>query len=76
MQTTVCERFVPSGLVMLRGAVLREVTAAGVVTRIVQDADEYMRVLSERFDLDVPEMRALWPTVWARHLEWEASLTS
>ena len=62
----------PEGLVMLRGAVLREVTAAGVSLRTVQDADEYMRVLSERFDLNVPEMRALWPIVWARHMEWEA----
>ena len=61
VQTTVCERFVPEGLVMLRGAVLREVTAAGVATRIVRDADGYMRALTERFGLDVPEMRALWP---------------
>jgi N-hydroxyarylamine O-acetyltransferase len=76
VQTTVCERFEPGGLVMLRGAVLREVTASGVVTRTVQDADEYMRTLSDRFDLHVPGMRALWPTVWARHLEWEASLNT
>jgi len=74
VQTTVCERFLPHGLVMLRGAVLREVTAAGVALRTVEDADDYLRVLSERFDLNVPEMRTLWPTVWARHLEWEATL--
>ena len=58
---------------MLRGAVLREVTASGVATRTVQDADDYMQVLRERFGLDLPEMRALWPTVWVRHLEWEAA---
>ena len=29
VQTPVCERFVPDGLIMLRGAVLRHVTAAG-----------------------------------------------
>jgi len=69
VQTTVCERFVPAGLVMLRGAVLREVTAAGVATRTVQNADDYMNVLRDRFALDLPEMRALWPTVWARHVE-------
>ena len=68
-----CERFVPGGLVMLRGAVLRDVTAAGVAMRTVQDAEEYLRVLRNRFALDVPEMRALWPTVWARHLEWQAA---
>jgi N-hydroxyarylamine O-acetyltransferase len=73
VQTTVCERFVPGGLVMLRGAVLREVTARGAAARIVQDADEYAQVLSERFDLHIPAMRDLWPTVWARHREWEAA---
>jgi N-hydroxyarylamine O-acetyltransferase len=72
VQTTVCERFVPGGLVMLRGAVLRDVTPSGVATRVVQDADDYVQVLSDRFDLHLPEMRALWPTVKARHLEWEA----
>lgn len=71
--TTVCERFIEEGLVMLRGAVLRDVTASGVATRVVQDADDYLRVLRDRFDLDLPEMRALWPTVRARHIEWEAS---
>ena len=73
VQTTVCERFVPGGLVMLRGAVLRDVTASGVAARVVQDADDYLHVLLDRFDLDLPEMRALWPTVHGRHLEWEAT---
>jgi N-hydroxyarylamine O-acetyltransferase len=69
VQNTVCERFVADGLVMLRGAVLREVSASGVATRVVQDADEYVSVLRDRFGLDVPALRSLWPTVWARHLE-------
>ena len=73
VQTTVCERFVPGGLVMLRGAVLRDVTASGVVTSTVRDADEYLDVLRGRFALDVPDMRALWPTLWERHLAWEAA---
>lgn len=72
VKTTVCERFVPAGLVMLRGAVLREVREGGVTTHVVPDAAEYERVLRERFDLDVPGIGAIWPRVWARHLEWEA----
>jgi N-hydroxyarylamine O-acetyltransferase len=76
VQTTVCERFVPGGLVILRGAVLRDVTASGVATRVVPDADEYVQVLRDRFDLDLPEMRAIWPEVHDRHLEWEASRES
>ena len=70
MTTTVCERFVPGGLVMLRGAVLREVSADGVVTRVVQDASEYDLVLREHFDLALPDAAQLWPRVWSRHLAW------
>ncbi len=68
--TTVCERFVPGGLVMLRGATLREVSAEGVVTRVVQDASEYDLVLREHFDLALPDAAQLWPRVWSRHLAW------
>ena len=73
VQTTVCERFVPGGLAMLRGAVLRDVTSSGIVERTVRDADDYLQVVRDRFALDVPEMRALWPAVWARHRAWEAA---
>jgi N-hydroxyarylamine O-acetyltransferase len=70
VQTTVCERFVPDGLLMLRGAVLRHVTAQGVATEIVPDANAYVRVLKTRFDLDLPEMAECWPRIWERHLQW------
>jgi N-hydroxyarylamine O-acetyltransferase len=72
VKSTVCERFVASGLVMLRGAILREVSAGGVTTQVVQDAAEYDRVLRDRFDLGVPGIDRLWPSVWARHLQWQA----
>lgn len=72
VRTTVCERFLPHGLVMLRGAVLREVSAAGVTTHVVTDAIEYDRVLRERFDLAIAGVEALWPAVWARHEQWQA----
>lgn len=73
VKTTVCERFVPAGLVMLRGAVLRQVTAAGVTTDVLRDAGEYERALRECFGLEVPGLDALWSKVQARHLEWEAA---
>lgn len=76
VRSIVCERFVPAGLVMLRGAVLREVTGAGVKTNVLQDAVAFDRVLRERFDLAVPGIGELWPGVWARHLEWEAEQTA
>jgi len=72
VRSTVSERFLPHGLLMLRGATLREVSAAGVTTHIVSDAAEYDRVLRERFDLAIPGIDALWPAVWTRHQEWQA----
>ncbi len=72
VKSTVCERFVPHGLVMLRGATLREVTASGVTTAVLTDAAAFERVLRERFALDLPDARTLWPRVWERHLAWQA----
>ena len=45
VKTTVCERFTREGLAMLRGATLREVTAAGVMERVLQDADDFAATL-------------------------------
>ncbi|MCC7127083.1 MAG: arylamine N-acetyltransferase, partial [Acidobacteria bacterium] len=72
VKTTVCERFIHGGLLMLRGATLREVRAEGVTTRVVQAAEEFDRVLRERFDLVVPGVETIWPAVWERHLAWQA----
>jgi N-hydroxyarylamine O-acetyltransferase len=70
VKVTVCERFVPGGLVILRGAMLREVSADGVVTRTLDSAADFDRVLRERFGLELDDAVALWPRVWSRHLDW------
>jgi hypothetical protein len=67
----VCERFTPQGLVMLRGATLREVTAAGVTSRTLQDANELVTTLGDWFGLDVPAMADRWARVWSSHLAWQ-----
>ncbi|MEP7118330.1 MAG: arylamine N-acetyltransferase [Acidobacteriota bacterium] len=72
VQATVCERHVASGLIMLRGAILKEVSASGTTTHTVHSADEFDRVLRERFDLAIPGSDALWPQVWTRHRQWQA----
>ena len=72
VKTTVCERFTRQGLVMLRGATLREVTAAGVTSRVLQDANQFAITLRERFGIDLPAAADLWPRVWSMHLAWEA----
>jgi N-hydroxyarylamine O-acetyltransferase len=76
VKSIVCGRFLSAGLVVLRGAVLRDVTRDGVTTTVLRDAVAYDRVLRERFDLSVPGVEELWPGVWARHLEWESEQAS
>jgi N-hydroxyarylamine O-acetyltransferase len=76
VRSTVCGRFVPTGLIMLRGATLREVHAEGVATHVVADAAEYGRVLRERFDLTIAGVEQLWPRVWERHQQWQAEQAS
>lgn len=70
VQKTVCQRHRDSGVVTLRGAVLRTLTAAGVSQHVVGSAGEYAEVLQREFDLSIPEAPALWEVVCARHLAW------
>ena len=72
VKTTVCERFTREGLVMLRGATLREVTGAGVTSRVLEDASQFATTLRDRFGLEIPAAADLWPRVWSRHLGWQA----
>jgi len=71
VKSTVCERMLPNGLLMLRGATLREVHAEGVTTTVIDSAAGFDRVLRERFDLAIPGIDSLWPRVWSRHLAWQ-----
>jgi N-hydroxyarylamine O-acetyltransferase len=73
VKASVCQRFVPGGLVTLRGVVLRHVTATGVASRVVQGALEYDLALREHFGLEVPGVNALFARVWSRHQEWMAA---
>ena len=70
--TTVCERFEPGGLVILRAATLREVRADGVSSRVVRDGADYDRVLRERFGLAIPDVDALWARARQQHEAWQA----
>lgn len=70
--STVCERFTAHGLVMLRSATLKTVTAGGVATDTIGDAASYAGVLHRHFGLAPAGLDALWPRVWARHLAWQA----
>jgi N-hydroxyarylamine O-acetyltransferase len=75
VQTTVCHRFTPQGILTLQGAVLRavlrEVTANGSTKQVIMSREAYQQTLSSQFGLRLPEaeLTSLWEKVWERHVE-------
>ena len=76
VRSIVCGRYDIEGLVVLRGAVLREIRRGVLSTRVIADGDDYVDVLATRFDLAPAGVEALWPGVYASHLAWVASQNS
>ena len=71
VRATVCMRLTPDGgMVILRGAVLRRITAEGAHDSTIDNAADYDQVLSEQFDLHLPDVDTLWDKVWTRHQAW------
>lgn len=73
VKATVCGRYDHHGLVVLRGAVLREVRNGVLASRVIADAGDYLRVLRDRFNLAPVGVATLWPTMHARHAAWITS---
>jgi N-hydroxyarylamine O-acetyltransferase len=67
VQNLVCQRYTTRGLTILRGRVVRLITAGGYEDQVLNSAEELVRVLQEAFDLRVPEAASLWPKICARH---------
>jgi N-hydroxyarylamine O-acetyltransferase len=75
VRTTVCHRFVPEGIITLKGAVLRTVTAEAIEEIIMDTEANYEKTLTDLFDLHLPaaDVAILWAGVWQRHLAWVAA---
>jgi N-hydroxyarylamine O-acetyltransferase len=65
----VAQKRFPGRHVALRGRVLTERGSDGATTHTIEDADEFLAVLAERFGIDEPRAREIWPRVVARHTE-------
>jgi N-hydroxyarylamine O-acetyltransferase len=65
----VAQKRLPESHLALRGRVLTERTAGGTTTHTIADADEFTSALAERFGIDEPRAREIWPRVLARHRE-------
>ena len=71
VRTVVCHRFTADGIVTLRGAVLRRMTADGQRDEVLTIAAAYARTLAQVFDLQLDDVDVLWEKVWARHQAWQ-----
>jgi N-hydroxyarylamine O-acetyltransferase len=70
VRTAVCHRHTPDGLLTLRGATLRTITADGMREEVITSATAYRRTLENQFDLHLnDDVDTLWEKVWASHLE-------
>ncbi len=65
----VVQRFTGHEILQLHGRVLRAVQPGTRRERILDSADDLVRVLQRQFGLDVPEAASLWPRIMARHEE-------
>ncbi len=68
----ICQRFAGGTLFVLRGCVLRIITAGEVVETALDSAAEYRRVLDSIFGIEAPDIARLWDKVIARHAQWRS----
>jgi N-hydroxyarylamine O-acetyltransferase len=54
---------------VLRGRVLTERGSEGTKTHVIENADEFVVTLAERFGIDEPLARNAWPRILVRHAE-------
>jgi N-hydroxyarylamine O-acetyltransferase len=67
VQNAICMRHLPNGIVALVGRVLKTVGEAGVKSRLVSSAEEYVETLATSFGIRLPEAAGLWPVILSRH---------
>ena len=63
----ICQRATPKGLYQLRGRVLRTVQPGSFDEQLIEDEDEFRRMLGDVFGLSDPEIPRLWRKVCERH---------
>lgn len=69
VQNAVLQHHASDGVWQMRGRVLRKTTPSGKQDHLVADAPEYLGILSEVFNLHLPEAATLWPRICTRHEE-------
>lgn len=65
----IAQRHARGEIRLLRGRVFRRVRPDGHDEHVIGSADEFVAVLRDEFELDLPEAATLWPRICARHEE-------
>ena len=64
------------GVAVLRGRTINFIRPGEKSLRFIDSADEFATILKDRFELDIPRARELWPAVCARHEELFGTVTA
>jgi N-hydroxyarylamine O-acetyltransferase len=67
VQNVICQRYRGDEILQLLGRSYRQIRPGVRQERLIEDADDLVRVLRDEFTLDLPEAAALWPRIVARH---------
>ena len=68
-QTALAFRHRPGGVVSLVGRTVNKVRPDGKTTRLIGSSAEFLAVLRDDFDLDLPQAAQIWPAICAKHEE-------
>lgn len=69
VMTAIAQRHMGDQIRLLRGRAFRRLTPDGRSDSLIDTADEFVAVLSQEFELDLPEAAEIWPGIVARHDE-------
>lgn len=75
-QTVFAFRHEEGGVAVLRGRTINFIRPDEKSLRFIDSADEFATILKDRFELDIPRARELWPAVCARHEELFGTVTA
>ena len=75
VRLNVCQIFTPEGIAILRGAILKNVTAQGVVDKTLETQEAFETTLKDTFGLDIGDTIGLWSSIWQKHQTWIRTLS-
>ena len=67
VKNAICVKQMPGSVIALLGCALKTVYQGEVRTQLVNSVAEYVDLLEEKFELELPQAADLWPGIVSRH---------